>query len=157
SAHFAAAAALVAVLVTAALGGRPPSPVAAAGGGPRRMQAAGPGVAGGVAGETVTVGGGTGGGAPSTGLSTNPPWAGVVAQARGARGRLTASAPALVRIHAGTDGWPPALPEKAYGSWDFAALDGLVNNVRAYGGGPVLNVRYAPDWMWTCPAAFAGD
>jgi hypothetical protein len=67
-----------------------------------------------------------------------------------------------MRIHAGTDGccWAggpgPALPGGATkGNWDFGPLNQMVGNVRAYGGSPVLNVRYAPNWMWTC-TAFSG-
>jgi len=74
----------------------------------------------------------------------------MVNQTSGAQAKLNAYHPPLVRIHAGTDGWPGALPEIHYGKWDFSPLNDLVHNVRAYGGFPVLNVRYAPDWMWTC-------
>jgi Glycosyl hydrolases family 39 len=86
-------------------------------------------------------------------MSTNIVWPGLIDEVSGAQTKLNAYAPPLVRIHAGTDGGVPALPEATTpGSWDFTALNQLVNNVRAYGGSPLLNVRYAPNWMWTCSA-----
>ena len=85
-----------------------------------------------------------------TQLSTNDVWSGMLTQVPGAQAELNAYHPPLVRIHAGTDGWPGALPEIQYDKWDFSPLNNLVNNVRAYGGVAILNVRYAPNWMWTC-------
>jgi hypothetical protein len=69
-----------------------------------------------------------------------------------AQRRLAAFAPALMRLHAGTDPREGApLPAgKIQGAWDFSALNFMVNTARAAGAVPVLNVRYAPDWMWTC-------
>ncbi|HEX6482162.1 MAG TPA: glycosyl hydrolase [Ktedonobacteraceae bacterium] len=86
-------------------------------------------------------------------MSTNIVWPGLIDEVSGAQTKLNTYAPPLVRIHAGTDGGTPALPEATTrGKWDFTALDQLVNNVRAYGGSPLLNVRCAPNWMWTCTA-----
>ncbi len=99
---------------------------------------------------TISVNGTSVTGKLHTRLSTNDVWSGMVDQTTGAQAHLDAYHPPLVRIHAGTDGWPGALPEIQYGKWDFGPLNMLVNNVRAYHGNPVMNVRYAPDWMWTC-------
>lgn len=88
-----------------------------------------------------------------TQMSTNIVWPGLIDEISGAQTKLNAYAPPLVRIHAGTDGGTPALPEATTrGDWDFTALNQLVNDVRVYGGSPLLNVRYAPNWMWTCSA-----
>ena len=35
-------------------------------------------------------------------------------------------------------------------AWDFAVMDSMVNSVKAAGTTPVMNVRYAPDPMYTC-------
>lgn len=71
-------------------------------------------------------------------------------QAPGAQARLNALKAPLVRIHVGDDGWPEAMPELNYGQWDFSALDALVNDVRETGQYPLMNIKFAPDWMWTC-------
>lgn len=102
---------------------------------------------------TITLHATTAVGIWSTQMSTNIVWPGLIDEISGAQTKLNTYAPPLVRIHAGTDGGTPALPEATTpGKWDFTALNQLVNNVRAYGGSPLLNVRYAPNWMWTCSA-----
>lgn len=85
-----------------------------------------------------------------TQLSTNNAWSGMLDGVPGAVARFQGLKAPLVRIHAGTDGDPAALPEAKQGSWSFAALDRLVNDSTAGGGDVLMNVRYAPDWMWTC-------
>jgi hypothetical protein len=111
---------------------------------------------------TVSVDAATATGTVATQLSTQLVYPGFIESLVGAQGRLSSYAPPLVRIHAGTDGccWAggpgPALPGgTTKGNWDWGPLNQMVGNVRAYGGSPVLNVRYAPNWMWTC-AAFSG-
>jgi hypothetical protein len=111
---------------------------------------------------TVTVSAETVVGPLATRLSTNLVYPDIVEGIPGGQARLSALAPPLLRIHAGTDGtWPggpaPALPAgDAQGNWDFSSLNRLVGNVRAYGSRPLLNMRYAPNWMWTCTQPFAG-
>jgi hypothetical protein len=102
-------------------------------------------------------------GTVATQLSTQLVFPGILEGTPGGQQRLASYAPPLLRIHAGTDGccWPggpgPALPEgTTQGSWDFGPLNQMVGTVRAYGGTPVLGVRYAPNWMWTCAVAFSG-
>ena len=56
----------------------------------------------------------------------------------------------LVRVHVGDDGGYPAMPEIQYNQWSFANLDVLVNDVTVTGERPVMNIKFAPDWMWTC-------
>jgi hypothetical protein len=86
-----------------------------------------------------------------TQLSTNLIWAGQVSGVPNGQANLSRLAPPIVRIHAGDDGTtPPTAPEQVKGQWDFSASDELVNNVRAYGGRPLLNIKFAPDWQWTC-------
>jgi hypothetical protein len=55
----------------------------------------------------------------------------------------------LVRLHVGDDGGP-AMPEINQGSWDMATLNTMVNDVFASGQQPMMNIKFAPDWMWTC-------
>lgn len=106
----------------------------------------------------VAVTPGTAVGPLATRLSTNLVYPGVVAGLPAGPARLAALAPPLLRLHAGTDGtWPggpaPALPAGLrQGDWDFSSLDQLVGTARASGGRPLLNIRYAPNWMWTCAA-----
>ena len=85
-----------------------------------------------------------------------------------AQQRLNTLAPQLVRIHAGTDGGfdNVVLPFNVAGKvlegggtkqpWDFAVMDSMVNSVKAAGTDPLMNVRYAPDPMYTCTGNF-GD
>src|SRR5438477_7533778 len=110
---------------------------------------------------TISVDASTSVGTSLTRLSTQVVYPGIIEDA-GAQGALNSYAPPLMRIHAGTDGccWAggpgPALPEGVtQGSWDFAPLTQMIGNIHAYGGSPVLNIRYAPNWMWTC-SAFSG-
>ena len=110
---------------------------------------------------TISVDASTAVGTSLTRLSTQVVYPGIIEDA-GAQGALNSYAPPLMRIHAGTDGccWAggpgPALPEGVtQGSWDFAPLTQMIGNIHAYGGSPVLNIRYAPNWMWTC-SAFSG-
>lgn len=99
---------------------------------------------------TISVKGTSATGILHTQLSTNNVWSGEINQAPGAQARLNALHAPLVRIHVGDDGWPEAMPEVIYNNWDFSALNTLVNNVRATGGYPLMNIKFAPDWMWTC-------
>lgn len=85
-----------------------------------------------------------------TQMSTNDVWSGMVDETRGARARLQALHAPLVRLHVGDDGDPVALPEVQKGQWSFAALNALVNDVRRTGRQPLMNIKFAPDWMWTC-------
>ncbi|MDQ6670657.1 MAG: glycoside hydrolase family protein [Chloroflexota bacterium] len=93
-----------------------------------------------------------------TRLSTNLTTPGALERSGiGAAARLAAWAPPLVRLHAGADtGEPPALPAGLQrGDWNFGPLDAMVTAVRGYGGEPVINVRYPPAWMYTCPQPFS--
>jgi Glycosyl hydrolases family 39 len=99
---------------------------------------------------TVTVNGTTSHGVIQTQLSTNDVWSGMLAQAPGARARLKALGAPLVRLHVGDDGWPEAMPEIVKGKWNFSALDALVKDVFQSGKTPIMNIKFAPDWMWSC-------
>jgi Glycosyl hydrolase catalytic core len=99
---------------------------------------------------TISVNGTSTTGILNTRLSTNNVWSGEINQTSGAQARLNALHAPLVRIHVGDDGWPVAMPEVKYNNWDFSALNTLVNDVRANGGYPLMNIKFAPDWMWTC-------
>ena len=92
----------------------------------------------------------------NTQLSTNLIVPNVLEQAPGAKSLLANWAPPLVRLHAGADeGDLTLMPAGGQqGDWNFAPLDSLAEAVRAYGGEPVVNIRYAPNWMWTCSDAF---
>jgi len=91
-----------------------------------------------------------------TRLSTNLVTPGLLDQSPVSKGLLSSWAPELVRLHAGSDtGDPPALPSGSrQGDWNFGPLDQMAVAVRSYGGAPLLNVRYAPNWMWTCSDFF---
>ena len=86
----------------------------------------------------------------STQLSTNSVWSGEIDQYPGAVRRFRALAAPLVRIHVGDDGWPVAMPEVRQDHWSFTALNVLVNDVFAAGQQPLMNIKFTPDWMWTC-------
>jgi hypothetical protein len=97
-------------------------------------------------------------------LSTNLASPGALEQSarEGNRGPqlLNAWQPQLLRIHVGTNGWreDPDTGRRLYGlpsarnpdDWDFTALDGMVRAAQVAGSAPVVNVRYAPNWMWEC-------
>jgi hypothetical protein len=85
-----------------------------------------------------------------TQLSTNDVWSGMLHAAPGAAGAFTALHDPLVRIHVGDDGFPAAMPEINQGQWSFSALDTLVNDVTGTGQRPLMNIKFAPDWQWTC-------
>src|SRR5947209_8916033 len=89
-------------------------------------------------------------GTVQTQLSTNNVWSGMVDQYPAAVKNFNALALPLVRIHIGDDGSPAAMPEVKQGSWSFAALDALVNDEASQGRDVVMNVKFAPDWMWSC-------
>ena len=92
-----------------------------------------------------------------TQLSTNNVWSGMVDGAPGAQAKLNALKAPYVRIHVGDDGSPVAMPDVKQGAWDFAALNTLVNNVFASGQQPLMNIKYAPDWQWTCATPQTGQ
>ena len=87
-----------------------------------------------------------------TQLSTNNVWSGMLDANPKALASFRSLALPLVRLHVGDDGYPVAMPEVRQGSWSFAALDTLVNDSTATGGDVVMNIKFAPDWMWTCTA-----
>jgi hypothetical protein len=92
----------------------------------------------------------------NTQLSTNLVVANALERTPGSTSLLTNWAPPLVRLHAAADeGDVTLMPAGVLqGDWNFAPLDSLADAVRAYGGEPVVNIRYAPNWMWTCSSAF---
>ena len=85
----------------------------------------------------------------NTQLSTNDVWAGLLGAVPSGQGELTALHAPLVRLHVGDDG-NPAMPEVQKDQWDFTNLDTLVNDVLTSGQQPLMNFKFAPDWMWTC-------
>jgi hypothetical protein len=101
--------------------------------------------------------GGTSGATLSAQLSTNDVWSGMVDQAPGGQASLNALHAPYVRIHVGDDGWPEAMPEIVQNQWSFASLDALVNNVFAAGEQPLMNIKFAPDWQWTCTSPQTGQ
>src|SRR5207253_9569101 len=87
-------------------------------------------------------------------LSTNYTWSGEIPLVPNGPTELSALNAPLVRLHAGDDG-SQAMPEIKKGQWDdldgaapFTRLNALVNDVFASGQEPLMNIRYAPDWMW---------
>jgi hypothetical protein len=98
---------------------------------------------------TVTVSS-TPAGSVLTQLSTNNVWSGMIDQYPAAVKNFNSLALPLVRLHVGDDGYPAAMPEIKQGQWSMAALDALVNDEAAGGGGVVMNIKFAPDWMWSC-------
>lgn len=87
----------------------------------------------------------------NTQLSTNDVWAGMLGQTPAGQSEFNTLHAPLVRLHIGDDGTnPPALPEINKNQWDFSSLDALVNDVFTAGEQPLLNIKFAPDWMWTC-------
>jgi hypothetical protein len=108
------------------------------------------------AGVSVTVDVGVEQGTFNTQLSTNLIVVNALERTPAAKGLLTKLAPPLVRLHAASDeGDLTLMPAGVQqGDWNFTPLDQLAEAVRAYGGEPVVNIRYAPNWMWTCSTAF---
>ncbi len=95
-------------------------------------------------------------------LSTQLVYHGILESIANGPARLNALHMPMIRIHAGTDaaypGSGPELPEGlTRGAWSFAELDSLVGYVDGAGSTPILNVRYAPNWMWTCSKPFTGQ
>lgn len=87
----------------------------------------------------------------STQLSTNNVWSGMLDQAPNGQAELNALHAPFVRIHVGDDGGSAeAMPEIKQGQWSFSNLDALVNDVSTTGQQSLMNIKFAPDWMWTC-------
>src|SRR5206468_870977 len=74
--------------------------------------------------------------------------------------KFNALHPPLVRLHIGDDGLP-TMPEIRQNAWansiggytetrPFMYLDELVNEVYAANQEPMMNIKFAPDWMWSC-------
>lgn len=113
-------------------------------------------------GTTITVDASSAVGVDKTNLSTQLVYHGVVEGLPNGQAQLNALHMPMIRIHTGSDatyaGYGPELPEGlTKGAWSFAELDQLVSDARTAGALPILNVRYAPNWMWTCTKNFAGD
>lgn len=104
-----------------------------------------------------------------TQLSTNNVWAGSIDQAPGGPASFDALHAPLVRIHVGDDGGAVSMPEVQQSQWanvhlpggepesrPFENLDTLVSDVFAAGQQPLMNIKFAPDWMWSCYPNSAG-
>src|SRR5438034_9045879 len=100
-------------------------------------------------------------GGVATRLGTQFAWPGALDRAPAARTRFGALAPRLVRINATTDGFPGlplVMPAGiTQGDWDFSNLDAIVNDIRGAGGQVVLDIAYAPQWMWDCATGTIRD
>ncbi len=105
---------------------------------------------------TVNVSTGTSVGTLSTQISSNNTWSGLVDQNATSKANFAALNLPMVRLHVGDDGDPVAMPEVKQNQWSFAALDRLVNDETSIGQQIVMNVKFAPDWMWTC-AQYQGN
>jgi hypothetical protein len=118
---------------------------------------------GGGGGTIVTVDPNLSQGTSRADVSTQLVYTGILEGVPGGQARLNALHMPLIRIHAGSDavyaGGPgPELPEGVTkGSWSFAELNSMVDDVYTAGTRPILNVRYAPDWMWSCNTPFTGQ
>ena len=99
---------------------------------------------------TVTVATGSSLGTLSTQISSNNTWSGLVDQNATSKSNFAALKLPMVRLHVGDDGGAPAMPEIKQNQWSFANLDTLVNDETSIGQQVVMNVKFAPDWMWTC-------
>jgi hypothetical protein len=89
-------------------------------------------------------------GTTQTQLSTNiVTWASDMTQIPNGQATLNAMHLPLVRLHVGDDGGS-AMSEINQGSWDMTTMNTMVNDVFATGQQPLLNIKFAPDWMWTC-------
>jgi hypothetical protein len=85
-------------------------------------------------------------------------------RAPGTRPLLDAFGARRIRINATADGccWPggpaPMIPAGLVeGSWDFSALDSVINDITAARAETVLNIFHAPEWMWDCTARTIRD
>src|SRR3954453_3780561 len=99
---------------------------------------------------TVTVATGTSIGTISSQMSSNNVWPGLVDQNATSKANFAALNLPMVRLHVGDDGDPVAMPEVKQNQWSFAALDTLVNDETSLGQQVVMNIKFAPDWLWTC-------
>ena len=81
-----------------------------------------------------------------TQLSTNDVWSGMVTQAPGGQTKLNAYHPPLVRIHAGTDGWPGALPQFFLGLLDIIGEPHQITGPPEYG--KHAQDHRGPDYNW---------
>jgi hypothetical protein len=75
----------------------------------------------------------------------------------GGQSKLNTLKAPLVRVHAGDDGGRQAIPQIKTNQWSntgesrpFENLDNLVDAVFASGQQPVMNIKFAPDFMWSC-------
>src|SRR5437773_709628 len=96
-----------------------------------------------------------------THLATQFIWPGGLDRSAGARARLSALAPPIIRINVTTDGYP-GLPlvmpaGLAQGDWDFSNLDSMVSDAHDAGARVLITVPYAPHWMWDCATATLRD
>jgi hypothetical protein len=97
----------------------------------------------------------------ATRIGTQFAWPGSLDQTPASRALFNGLAPPLVRINATTDGLPglplvmPAGVTQA--DWNFSNLDAIVNDVRGAGGQVVLDIAYAPQWMWDCSTGTIRD
>jgi hypothetical protein len=98
----------------------------------------------------VTVSTGSTVGSLSTQISSNNVYAGLIDDNANAKANFAALRLPLVRIHVGDDSGRPAMPEIQQSQWSFATLDELVNDETSLGLEPIMNIKFAPDWMWTC-------
>jgi len=97
----------------------------------------------------------------TTRLGTQFAWPGSLDRAAGSRVRFDDLAPPFVRINATTDGLP-GLPlvmpaGVTQGDWSFTNLDAIVNDARGAGAQVVLDIAYAPQWMWDCSTGAIRD
>ena len=97
-------------------------------------------------------------------LGTQFTWPGTLDQAVRTRSLFAELDEPLIRILATTNtccspGRPaPMIPAgRLPGSWDFSSLDSVVNDVTSAGARSVLNIAYAPEWMWNCPGGTIRD
>jgi hypothetical protein len=86
----------------------------------------------------------------SSQITSNNVYAGMVDDNPAVKARFNALALPLVRIHVGDDSGRPAMPEIHQNQWDFSTLDQLVNDETSIGQQVLMNIKFAPDWMWTC-------
>jgi hypothetical protein len=87
-----------------------------------------------------------------TQLSTNDVWAGIVRDIPQGQAKLNTLHAPLVRLHIGDDGGPDAepQPELTQNQWNFTNMNVLVDEIFASGQEPLLNMKFAPDWQWSC-------